>query len=72
VVDIGPHILGIVKKVVKAPRGVGRCSLSLSPSESAAEEVVNSLTPMDGDLRPLFLGLCKCVITSRISVLQAS
>jgi hypothetical protein len=32
----------------------------------------NSLTAMDADLRPLFLGLRKCVITSRIFVLKAS
>ena len=43
VVDVGPHILGIVKKVGNAPRGVGRCTLSLSPSESAAEDVVKHL-----------------------------
>ena len=33
---------------------------------------LNSLTPMDVDLRPLFLGLRKFVITSRIFVLKAS
>ena len=32
---------------------------------------LNSLTPMDVDLRPLFLGLRKFVITSRIFVLKA-
>ena len=33
---------------------------------------LNSVTPMDVDLRPLFLGLRKFVITSRIFVLKAN
>jgi hypothetical protein len=41
-------------------------------SSNIISALVNSLAAMDAELRPLFLGLRKCVTTSRIFVLQAS
>ncbi len=43
--------------------------VELSPTSPSK---INSLTAMDIDLHPLFLGLRKFVITSRIFVLKAS
>jgi hypothetical protein len=41
-----------------------------TPSPSSS--MFNSLTAMNVDLHQLFLGLCKCVITSQIFVLKTS
>ena len=56
----------------KIPTGESECPRHIHIANRAYYSIVNSLTAMDADLRPLFLGLRKCVIPSRIFVLKAS